>query len=120
MKKIVVSILRERDIWVFGIFNTFKSAYENVTKFYPEIFKHSGYKDNVRGFTKAIRDGHTFEYSETIHRTNDDGTHAYTERIEHTFYITEQNMSEVHPYTYRGIDTFEKMKTEKMPRYISN
>ena len=42
MKKIVVSILRERDIWVFGIFNTFKSAYENVTKFYPEIFKHSG------------------------------------------------------------------------------
>jgi len=69
MKKIVITQLIDNSISIYGVFKSFKEAYEQLNRFNENIMVNSGYahyKDKVRGFTKAVRDNHVFVKS-TLH-----------------------------------------------------
>ena len=99
MKKIVVVASIDGVTWVFGVFNTRTSAYNNLVQFYPELLNNE-YPDNVRGFSKAVKEGHAFSFTR-IH-----GEDSEEVSTRYDFIIQEINQEEIHPKTYRGIDTF--------------
>jgi len=112
MKKIVITQLIDNSISIYGVFKSFKEAYEQLNRFNENIMVNSGYahyKDKVRGFTKAVRDNHVFVKS-TLHyideeaAMNEDKSKSYTK--ETLFYVSEVDTTKVYPNTYAGIMSF--------------
>ncbi len=114
MKKIVITQLIDDSLSIYGVFNNFKEAYQQLSRFNENIMENSGYnhyKDKVRAFTKSVRDNHVFvkpnlHYIDKNSEINEDKTKSYIK--ETLFYVSEVDTSKVYPNTYAGIMSFDK------------
>ena len=110
MKKIVIIQYYEERMWVFGVFGTFKQAYENLMQFEDT----NVFGENVRQFIKMVRNGESFEIQKKQYIYEDDGSGMIPEDAEYhltrdTFIVQEVDMSKNYVRSTLGITPWDKV-----------